>query len=132
MTAILADHNLEGHARLLFGALQALGWVDLLDLRPATFPEVGLAPTSTDREVWRRAQELGMLLLTDNRNMSGPDSLERTLIEEHTPLSLPVLTVGRAQRLLADKAYRDACAERLAEIVIDLDMYRGIPRLYLP
>lgn len=74
MTTVLADLNIEGQAHLLFGALQVLGWTDLLDLRLATFGEVGLTATVSDRVVWRKAQELGMLLLTDNRNKSGEDS----------------------------------------------------------
>jgi hypothetical protein len=130
--ALLADHNIEGQARMLLGALEALGWADLLDLRLATFAEVSLAHDSSDREVWRRAQELGMLLLTDNRNNDVADSLEQTLIEEGIPASLPVLTVGSAERLRTEPAYRVACAERIAEILVDLDVYRGVPRLYIP
>lgn len=132
MSVLLADHNVEGHARLLMGALQALGWVDALDIRLVTFIEVGLTGASTDREVWQRAQERGMLLLTANRNKSGTDSLEQVLREEHAPQSLPVLTVSQAKKLLNDRAYRNACAERIAEIVLDLDAYRGIPRLFIP
>lgn len=129
---LLADHNVEGQAHLLFGALRALGWVDVLDLRLATFAEVGLFADATDREVWHRAQDLGMLLLTDNRNQSGEDSLQQALLEDSTPTSLPVLTVARARRLATEKAYREACAERVAEIIMDIELYRGIPRLYIP
>lgn len=132
MIALLADHNLEGHARLLLGTLEALGWVELLDLRLATFAEIGLAQDATDRDVWRRAQELGMLLITDNRNREGPDSLEQTLRDEHSPQCLPVLTVGNAERLRTDRHYRHACAERLVEILVDLERYVGTPRLYIP
>jgi len=49
-----------------------------------------------------------------------------------TPDSLPVLTIGNLQRVLADPTYRRACAERLAEIVDELHKYRGVTRLYLP
>ncbi len=132
MIVLLADHNLEGHARLLFGTLQAMGWADLLDLRLATFAETGLAQDSTDREVWRRVQDRDMLLLTDNRNNEGPDSLEQTLRDEQSPASVPVLTVGNAERLMADRHYRHACAERLAEILVDLERYVGTPRLFIP
>lgn len=132
MITLLADHNIEGHARLLMGTLQALGWVDLFELRLATLEDIGLAPDSSDREVWRRAQAQGMLLLTDNRNNDGPDSLEQTLLDEQPTLSLPVLTVGSAERLRADSNYRHACAEPVVEILIDLDRYMGTPRLYIP
>lgn len=132
MIALLADHNIEGHARLLLGTLEALGWVELLDLRLATFAEIGLARDTTDREVWRRAQDLGMLLLTDNRIREGPDSLEQTLRDEQSSTCLPVLTVGNSERLRADRHYRHARAERLVEILVDLERYLGTPRLYIP
>jgi len=64
VSVLLADHNVEGHARLLMGALQSLGWVDTLEIRLVTFAEIELTGASTDREVWQRAQELDMLLLT--------------------------------------------------------------------
>lgn len=132
MTDLLVDHNVEGHARILLSALQALGWADILGIRLVTFAEVELTGSSTDREVWHRAQDLNMLLRTANRNKSGTDSLEQVLREEHTAQMLPVLTVGRARQLLNDRAYRNACAERIAEIILDLESYRGVSRLFIP
>lgn len=132
MTVLLADHNVEGHAQLLLRALKSLGWADALDIRLATFDKVALTSASTDREVWQRVQELGMLLITANRNRSGTDSLEQVLRDEHSAESLPVLTVSQAKRLLQDRVYRNACAERIAEIIVDLDIYRGVPRLFIP
>lgn len=132
MIILLADQNLEGHARLLMATLSDLGWTNLLDLRLATFAEIELAGDSPDRDVWRRAQDLNMLLLTDNRNNDGPDSLEQTLLDERSNASLPVLTVGSADRLRKDQAYREACAARVAEIAIDLERYLGISRIYIP
>lgn len=131
MTVLLADHNVEGHAQLLLRALKSLGWADALDIRLATFDKVALTSASTDREVWQRVQELGMLLITANRNRSGTDSLEQVLRDEHSAESLPVLTVSQAKRLLQDRVYRNACAERIAEIIVDLDIYRGVPRLFI-
>lgn len=113
MIALLADHNIEGHAKLLLSTLQSLGWVDLLELRLTLFSEVGLAHNSSDREVWHRAQNLGMLLLTDNRNNDGPGSLEQTILDDATSMSLPVVTVSNAERLRKDQGYRSACAEAL-------------------
>lgn len=43
-----------------------------------------LPDNSSDRLVWWRMQELGMLLLTDNRNDEGLDSLEQTLLDKVT------------------------------------------------
>jgi hypothetical protein len=34
-----------------------------------------------------------MILLTGNRNLKDPDSLEQTIREENTPFSLPVITI---------------------------------------
>jgi hypothetical protein len=71
------------------------------------------------------------LPLTDNCNNDGPNSLEQTLLDEPAPTSLLVLTVGNAERLRKDHAYRNACAEQLAEIVADVELYTGIPRIYI-
>ena len=81
--------------------------------------------------VWRFAQAHHMLILTANRSMKGPDSLEQTIREENTPASLPVLTISSADRL-DESGYREACAARLVEIVLDLEQYQGAGRLYLP
>jgi hypothetical protein len=132
VTALLADHNIEGHAQLLLGTIQAMGLAELLDVRVTTLVEVGLSEASPDREVWRRAQELGMVLLTANRRRREHDSLEQTLREEVTPTSLPVLTISRARQLLTDSAYRRICAERVAEIIFDMEQYRGVTRLFVP
>jgi hypothetical protein len=98
MILILVDHNMEGQATLLGGTLLTEGWLDLLPIRLVTFTEVGLPFDSDDRTVWRFAQTHKMLLLTDNRSMKGPDSLEQTLREENTPTSFPVLTIGSINR----------------------------------
>ena len=73
-----------------------------------------------------------MLLLTANRNKSRTNSLEQVLLDYHSPQSLTVLTVSQAKRLLQDRAYRNTCAERIAEIILDFEFYRGIPRLFIP
>jgi hypothetical protein len=92
---------------------------------------VELSIESNDRAVWQFAQTQGMLLLTDNRNMEGEDSLEQTLREENSPTSLPVLTIGRLDRLLAFE-YREQCAARLMEIILDIDIDRGVGRVFIP
>jgi hypothetical protein len=106
---VLADHNVEGQARLLWEALGRNGWLELISLRLTTFVELGLLPNASDRTVWRLCQEHGMLLLTDNRNRRGADSLEQTIREENTLTALPVLTIGNAARMV-ERDYRDQCA----------------------
>ncbi|MFK0733280.1 MAG: hypothetical protein ACFKPT_05845 [Gloeotrichia echinulata GP01] len=41
--------------------------------------------------------------------------------EEITPTSLPAITISDADRLLNDPEYRQRCATRLVEIVLDID-----------
>ena len=131
MTTVLVDHNMAGRATLLWGTLAAEGWLDLVPLRLVTFAEVGLPVDTPDRRVWQFVQTHGMLLLTNNRNMKGEDSLTLTIREESTPTSLPVLTVGNLDRL-AEPEYRRRCATRLVEVVLDLDTYLGIGRIFIP
>jgi hypothetical protein len=128
---ILVDHNVEGQATLLWGTLAADGWLELVPLRLVTFAQVGLPINSTDRVVWRFAQAHQMLLLTDNRSMRGEDSLQRPLREENTSSSLPVLTIGSSDRM-DESGYRKGCATRLVEIVLDLEVYLGSSRLFIP
>ncbi len=92
MITILVDRNIEGQTAMLSGTYDLEGWPELAPIRFVRFRDVGLAPDSSDRIIWRFAQENQMILLTDNRNMKGQDSLERTLREENTLTSLPVLT----------------------------------------
>jgi hypothetical protein len=131
MLTILVDHNIEGHATLLWGTLTAEGWSDLLALRMLTFPQVGLPYNSSDREVWHFIQAEHMLLLTANRRMQGEDTLEQTIREENTPTAFPVLTIGNADRILG-RTYRERCAIRLVEIGLELQNYLGAGRVFIP
>jgi hypothetical protein len=128
---ILADHNLEGQAILLWGTLAAEGWLNLLSLRLVTLQDVSLPLDISDRELWRVAQMQQMILLTSNRRMAGEDSLEQTIREESTTASWPVLTIANVDRL-DERAYRERCASRLVEVMIDIENYRGAGRIFIP
>lgn len=128
---ILADHNLEGQALLLWNTLAADGWLDLLPLRLVTLYDLDLPADTSDRQLWRYVQERRMVLLTGNRTMRRAESLEQAIRDENTPTSLPVLTLSNAERM-EDCLYRERCASRLVEISIDLQFYLGAGRLYLP
>ena len=65
-----------------------------------------------------------MILLTHNRNMKDENSLEQTLREENTPTSLPVITIGRVDRL-RERAYRERCVIRLVEIGLEIEELLG-------
>lgn len=100
-------------------------------LRVATFEELSLPVETSDREIWRFAQQRGMLLLTGNRNMTGEESLEQTIRDENRPDSIPVVTIANVNRV-AERNYREECATRLAVICLDIAGYLGTGRLFIP
>lgn len=127
----LVDYNLDGYALVFLGILTKTGWLELVSIRFITFREVGLSMESSDRVVWHYAQENQMMILTANRNMKGEDSLEQVMRQENTANSFPVLTIGSLDRL--DEAdYRERCVERIIEVVLDIDNYKGAGRLFIP
>jgi hypothetical protein len=81
--------------------------------------------------VWRFVQEQEMVLLTANRRRRGPDSLAQVIREENTLQSRPVVTISDADRV-AERDYRERCASRLVEILLDLDNLLGAGRLFIP
>ncbi len=86
---------------------------------------------SNDRAVWCYAQANQMMILTANRNMKGEDSLEQVMREENTPTSFPVITIGNLDRI-DEYDYREQCVDRIVEIIIDIDNYLGVGRLFIP
>ncbi len=128
----LVDHNLERHAEVLLGNIANKGWLDILPVRFISLKEVELSFDSSDRVVWRTAQTNQMILLTANRRMNGKDALERVLREENTSNSLPVITISSANRFLDERDYRDRCVDRILEIMIDIENYMGVGRLFIP
>jgi hypothetical protein len=64
--------------------------------------------------------------------MKGKNSLEQVLREENTDTSLPVITLGDADRFLQDSGYREGCVNRFLEIVLYLENYMGAGRLFIP
>lgn len=134
---ILSDENCGKHAEIIFHALDRLDYVDFLGLVLKKFNAVGLAMDTDNETVWRFCQEKGYptgmlrnLLLTGNRSAKDCSvSLELTVRRLVTKTSLPVLTIGDLERVLTDREYCERCAERLGEIVFDLEGYRGVTRL---
>ncbi len=128
----LIDHNLGGHTEILLGNIASQGWLELLPVQFITFKEINLPIDSSDRIVWRLAQANQMILLTANRSMKGEESLEQVLREENTASSLPVVTIGDAKRLLADRTYRNLAADRIIEIALDIETWMGTGRVFVP
>jgi hypothetical protein len=127
----LVDYNLDGYAPVFLGILTKRGWFELLPIRFVTFREVELSMDSSDRLVWFFAQSNQMIILTANRNMKGKDSLEQVIREENTITSLPVVTIGDLNRL-DEFDYRERCVDRLIELVLDIENYKGVGRLFIP
>ena len=127
----LIDYNLRGQAALLWGAIAAEGWLEMMPIRFVGFEEVGLLENSSDYLVWQLAQANQMIILTANRNMKGDDSLEQVIREDTTTTALPVVTIGNKERL-DEQSYRERCASRLVEILFDIDNYMGVGRVYIP
>jgi hypothetical protein len=135
VNGILADANCEGHLALLWRLFQE-GWRhdvwEVLHLTLVSLSDLGLPPDASDRDVWEACQREQVVLLTANRNDDGPESLEATIRQHNTPESLPVFTLANDQRVLRDRLYAEAVADRLLEFLFDIDSYRGTGRLYLP
>jgi hypothetical protein len=131
MITLLSDHDIELYARLLWGEFAATDWLAFGAASMATFADVGLHREASDREVWLYCQQHGALLLTGNRNMEDANSLEAVLRELNEPRSLPILTLANPQRLVEGE-YRETCAYRVAEVVQELEIFRGAARIFVP
>ena len=135
MISLLADANIQGQIGILVARMQGEYWRDFWDhlqLRYVTFAEVGLQPSDSDATVWHRCQQLDLLLLTDNRNDDGPESLQATIQSHSLPTSLPVFTISNAQQLSANPSYAGRVIHRLFAYLLEFENIRGTGRLYLP
>jgi hypothetical protein len=128
----LIDYNLQKYAAILLGKIANDGWLDLIPIRFLLFHDIDLPIDSDDRVVWRLSQEKQMILLTANRNMKGKDSLEQVLGEDNTIDSLPVVTIGNLDRFSKEASYRSRCADRIIDIVLNIEDYMGSGRIFIP
>ena len=138
MRGLLADVNVQGHLPYLRNLLQALGLrtvLDALDLRLATFPDLGLDHHLEDRPLWEFCQREGWVLLTDNRNYEHENSLQATRNDSWRVGHLPILTLSNKGRFEANRAYAEKVAEDVATILFGIVSeveYRDQPRIYVP
>lgn len=135
MQGILADVNIQGHVDFLVALMQSDSWKSLwdeLNVQYLSFAQVGLDASAKDSAIWHLCQDRGYVLITSNRNQSGADSLEATLRQRTKLDSFPVLTMSAPERFHHDRAYVEKVVERVFDILLDLDAYRGAGRLYLP
>jgi hypothetical protein len=135
MFRIMADNDVVGHVTILLQICELPPWDEFwhdLDCEVQTLAELGLAQDAKDAEIWNACQLHDVLLITGNRNAEGPDSLEVTIRKQNDEHCLPVITLADQDRVVRDRAYAESVAERLLEILFDLDQLRGTGRLYVP
>jgi hypothetical protein len=106
-------------------------WHDL-ECTVCTFEDLDLAVDASDAAVWQACQAGEVLLVTGNRNAESPESLEITIRQQNRPNSLPVLTLADPNRIAYDRPYAESVVERLFDILIDINVFRGAGRLFLP
>ena len=132
---ILADVHMIGDVERMVEAMQREPWTEFWDhlgLALYRFDDVGLAPTSTDLEIWLRCQEYGVVLVTDNRNEESVDSMGFAIRTHNTPSSLPVFTIGKLGRFQKSQEYAARVVDKVLTYLLDIDRVRGAGRLYLP
>jgi predicted nuclease of predicted toxin-antitoxin system len=132
---LLADNNVVGQVESLAGAMQSPEWADFwteFGLSLVYFRDVGLTPTSTDREIWQVCQTERLLLITNNRNQEDADSLEGTIRELNGPDSLPVFTIADINSFQTNRTFARRVVEQLYEYIVDIEQLLGTGRLYLP
>jgi hypothetical protein len=132
---LLADVNIEGHVRRIVSLMQSEFWREFweyLDIRLVAFHDVGLSRNDADSDIWRACQQHQLYLLTDNRNDDGPESLEATMRKHNSVSSLPVFTLGDADRVLQSHGYAERVVESLYDKLLSIDSLRGTGRLFLP
>jgi hypothetical protein len=96
------------------------------------FRTLALPLDAPDSIIWRTCQREQLVLITENRNKRGLDSLEATIQNENQPDSLPVITIANTDRVLQDRLCAEKVAERLLDYLMRIDEVRGTGRIYVP
>jgi len=128
---ILLDHGIEGYAVYLRARWQEAGWDQYVTIEFLRLHDIHLPDDASDQEIWRRSQEERLLLITHNRHRDDETSLQATIERENTPDALPVITISSVEKLRATD-YRQQAAHKLAEIILYLEDYLGVGRVYIP
>jgi hypothetical protein len=131
MLGLLADANAEAYLDAVLSVCRSPAWLliwESLDVRMVRFEDLLLSRSVPDDVLWFACQREAVVLFTDNRNSTGSDSLQATILAHNTVSSLPVITPGESPRLLTERDYLERAAVRL----MDIDKYRGTGRLYIP
>jgi hypothetical protein len=105
-----------------------------LKLDLVTFTHLKLPRNLDDRSLWKLCQQDSWVLLTENRNDDGPDSLHATLTGSWREGCLPVLTLANKAKLEHSREYAERVATDVAELLFGIAQgeYRDVPRIYVP
>ncbi len=135
MLKVMADIDAEGHLTVLLRIWESEAWSEVwrfLGVKIVTFPKVGLEPNATDECVWQVWQSNEIVWITNNRNQDSPTSLESTIRANNDTHSVPVITLADGPRLLTEPTYAVKAAEKILNILFDLESFRGSGRLFAP
>ena len=135
MKGIVADINIQGIVDQLVVRMKAEPWElfwSSLQLKYLHFADVRLDPSALDSRVWETCQKEELVLVTDNRNQRGLDSLETTIQLLNTPNCLPVFTIANVPHLRRSRDYADRVIDKMLDSLLRIDTLRGTGRLYLP
>ena len=135
MPGILADANIEGHVAVLVRALQRQPLRELwesADVPVFTFEMLEWPRNLDDLSLWLQCQERDIVLLTGNRNLESPLSLEAAIRQRGNEQSLPVLTLANPDRVLKSGDYAERTAIRMLECLLEIDALRGCGRIFIP
>jgi len=131
---IVSDHRVVGAAAALQRAIVAGRWqefAELLDLRFLRPADLGLASDAKDVDVWPAAQQSGAILITGIRS-GGGESPDRVIEERSGPECFPVVTIADPRRVIHDPGYAASAAVRLLDLLIEIDSWRGVGRIFIP
>jgi hypothetical protein len=135
MLTLMADHDVEGHLDVLLRIWTSDAWSALwqsLRCEIVSFQRLGIADDISDADLWKLCQNEGIVLVTGNRNEESEESLEATIQSLASAGSLPVFTIADPRRIMGDRIYAEAAAERALDFLMDLENLRGTRRLYSP
>ena len=139
MKGVVADADFEGQLQRLVDIWNTSEWGPFwsgLRIHVVTFADLGLAKSASDQLVWRTCQSREIVLVTGNRNLDDPTSLEATIRNESRADSLPVFTVSKVDQVFEDRDYAHRVAVDLLEYLIEIrdnpESILGSGRIYLP
>lgn len=137
MRGLLFDVNLDGYRHRLWGILCKHGFEPILveaKLSFATFSDLGIDDNALDRSIWNYCQAEGWVLLTDNRNHDGHNSLQATLDDSWSIGCFPIVTISDKDAFENNFEYAAHVAFDLADLLIRVkeQQYLYQPRVYLP